>query len=105
MKLPPFEYACPASAAEAVALLAAHDGEAKLLAGGQSLVPMLNFRLVRPAMLIDVNHVAGLAELRVDDGTLHIGALVRTAELERNAAVVRGWPLLRAAAFNLFICS
>ena len=49
MKLPPFEYACPTSLAEAVALLAAHDGEAKPLAGGQSLVPMLAFRVAAPA--------------------------------------------------------
>ena len=54
MKLPPFDYACPATIDEAVALLAAHGGEAKPIAGGQSLVPMLAFRLAAPALLIDL---------------------------------------------------
>ena len=61
MKLPPFEYACPTTLSDAVALLASHDGEAKPLAGGQSLVPMLAFRVASPSLLVDLRK---LAELR-----------------------------------------
>src|SRR5690349_298009 len=78
MKPAPFRYARPATAAEAVALLASARGDAKLLAGGQSLVPLLNMRLVRPTVLVDLN---GAHELgRIDgapDGGLVLGALVR----------------------------
>ena len=71
MKLPAFEYACPTTLSEAVALLASHDGDAKALAGGQSLMPMLNFRLLRPLLLLDINHLTELQQLQVlDDSTL-----------------------------------
>lgn len=95
MKPAPFRYAAPSSLPEALSLLAATE-EAKPLAGGQSLVPMLNFRLARPELLVDLNPLAGqLGGIAVNgDGSLTIGALTRHAELERSAAVAAGWPLL-----------
>jgi len=89
MKPAPFAYDAPETLEEALALLAEHGDEAKVLAGGQSLVPLLNFRLVRPARLIDLNRVAGLDDLA--DG--HIGAMTRSRTLERRSDV----PLLRRA--------
>jgi carbon-monoxide dehydrogenase medium subunit len=86
VKPAPFEYADPRSVAETLALLARHGDDAKVLAGGQSLVPMLNFRLARPAALVDLNRVAGLDRLQDDGGTLRVGALVRQRALERWAA-------------------
>jgi carbon-monoxide dehydrogenase medium subunit len=83
MKPAAFDYAAPATLAEAIGLLAAHGDEAKLLAGGQSLVPAMNFRLARPGMLIDLNGVAGLDFLRETPGALHIGALTRHARFHR----------------------
>jgi carbon-monoxide dehydrogenase medium subunit len=83
VKPAPFDYAAPATAAEAVALLARHGADAKVLAGGQSLVPMLNLRLVRPALLVDVNRIPELDYLRVEDGTLRVGALCRQRAFER----------------------
>jgi aerobic carbon-monoxide dehydrogenase medium subunit len=89
MKPPPFAYDAPETVEEAVALLAAHGDEAKILAGGQSLVPLLNFRLVRPARLIDLNRVEGLTGPA--DG--RIGAMTRSRTIERESDV----PLLRQA--------
>lgn len=94
MKPPRFAYACPTDVAEAVALLAAHGGDARPLAGGQSLVPLLNFRLARPVVLVDLNRIAALAHVTVEDGTLRIGAMTRQAEVEADPVVARGWPLL-----------
>ena len=65
MKLPPLEYACPATLSEAVALLAAHGGEARAIAGGQSLMPMLAFRVVAPALLVDFRKLPELKEIRI----------------------------------------
>jgi carbon-monoxide dehydrogenase medium subunit len=90
VKPAPFAYAAPRTLDEALALLAEHGDDAKVLAGGQSLVPLLNFRLTRPAMLVDINRIEGLA--RLEAGT--IGALVRTRRVEREASE----PLLRLAA-------
>ena len=99
MKPAPFRYARPATAAEAVALLASGGGEAKLLAGGQSLVPLLNMRLVRPVVLVDLN---GARELeRIDpapDGGLVLGSLVRHADLAEAPLVRERAPLLAEAA-------
>jgi len=99
MKPASFRYARPATAAEAVALLAASPGETKLLAGGQSLVPLLNMRLVRPAVLVDLN---GARELeRIDAaprGGLVLGALVRHADLAAAPLVRERAPLLAEAA-------
>ena len=92
MKPAPFEYAAPASLDEALALI---GDEARPLAGGQSLVPMLNFRLARPARLVDLERV-GLDHVRVD-GALRLGAMTRQATIERSREIAAGWPLLRQA--------
>jgi carbon-monoxide dehydrogenase medium subunit len=97
MKPAPFHYLAPRTVAETVELLARHGAEGKLLAGGQSLMPMLNFRLARPETLIDINDVAELAYIERRDGALHIGALTRQAELESSALVAEHWPLLTQA--------
>jgi CO/xanthine dehydrogenase FAD-binding subunit len=94
MKPAPFRYEAPRSVDAALTLL---GEDAKVLAGGQSLVPIMNFRLARPATLVDVNRLDELAYLRKRDGALHIGALTRHATLERSDMVARGWPLLRQA--------
>jgi CO/xanthine dehydrogenase FAD-binding subunit len=92
VKPAPFEYAAPASLDEALALI---GDDARPLAGGQSLVPMLNFRLARPALLVDLERV-GLDHVRVD-GALRIGAMTRQATIERSPQIAAGWPLLRQA--------
>ena len=97
MKPPPFAYECPSDVAEAVELLAAHGGDARPLAGGQSLVPLLNFRLARPAVLVDLNRIEALSRIRVSDGALCIGAMARQAAVEADPDVARGWPLLTEA--------
>lgn len=94
MKPAPFEYEAPRSLAAALGLL---GDDAKPLAGGQSLVPMLNFRLARPQLLVDLNQVAELVHLRRAGGVLRIGALTRQATLERSGLVEHGWPLLAQA--------
>ena len=83
MKPAPFDYLAATSAEEAIAALVQHGDEAKLLAGGQSLVPMLNLRLARPAVLVDINRAAELDYLRETDGRVHIGAIRRQAAVER----------------------
>jgi carbon-monoxide dehydrogenase medium subunit/6-hydroxypseudooxynicotine dehydrogenase subunit alpha len=97
MKPPPFEYDAPSSVDEALELLAAHGSEAKVLAGGQSLVPLLNFRLARPDRLIDINRLGELAQIRRRAEHLHVGALTRQAVLERSELVARHCPLLHQA--------
>ena len=86
MKPAAFTYHAPQSLDEALALLALHGDEGKLLAGGQSLVPAMNFRLARPAVLIDINRIAGLDFLSGQDGWLRIGALTRHVAFERPVA-------------------
>lgn len=99
MKPAPFRYVRPATLDEAVLLLAGAGGEAKLLAGGQSLVPMLNMRLARPALLVDLNAIAGLDGIRtLSGGGLAVGALVRHADLAASPAVRADAPLLAEAA-------
>src|SRR5712671_6397491 len=97
MKAPRFAYARPASVAEALALLAEHKGDARVLAGGQSLVPMMNFRLAAPKVLVDINRIAALTGIKVTRNHLRIGALTRQVELERSADVARHLPLIAAA--------
>jgi hypothetical protein len=97
VKPPRFEYHAPTTIDEAVALLARYGGEAKVLAGGQSLVPLLNFRLSRPAALIDVNRIAPLAYVREDNGTVTLGAMTRQRTIEFSAVVARRLPLLTEA--------
>jgi len=94
MKPARFDYAAPSSISEALALL---DEDSRPLAGGQSLVPMLNFRLARPARLVDLERVAGLDRLEADGDVLRIGAMARQAAVERSPVVAERWPLLRQA--------
>ena len=97
MKPAPFTYFAPQSVSEALALLREHGEGAKILAGGQSLVPLMNFRLVRPHVLIDINGLSELASLAVSDGGVTAGALVRQWELERSSEVARRLPILSEA--------
>jgi aerobic carbon-monoxide dehydrogenase medium subunit len=97
MKPPRFDYHAPQSVDEAVALLARYGGDAKVLAGGQSLMPMLNFRLARPAALIDVNRIPALAYVREDNGTVAFGAMTRQRTIEFSPVVAERVPLLREA--------
>ena len=97
MKPPPFAYECPTEVADAVDLLAAHGADARPLAGGQSLVPLLNFRLARPAVLVDLNRIAALSHVTVEVGALRIGAMARQAAVEADPGVARSWPLLTEA--------
>jgi aerobic carbon-monoxide dehydrogenase medium subunit len=97
MKPPRFEYHAPASIDQAVELLARYGGDAKILAGGQSLMPMLNFRLARPAALVDVNRIRALAYVREDDGTLALGAMTRQRTIEFSPVVAERLPLLLEA--------
>ncbi len=97
MKPASFEYYSPESLTEALQLLAQHRDAARPLAGGQSLVPMMNFRLARPALLVDLNNLRELSFLKVEDGELRIGAMTRQRDLERSGVVAAGWPLLQEA--------
>jgi aerobic carbon-monoxide dehydrogenase medium subunit len=98
MKPAPFEYQAPTSVEAALEALARHGGEAKLLAGGQSLIPVMNFRLAQPALLVDINRLAELDFVRRgEDGELRIGALVRQRRLERDRLVAEAAPLLAEA--------
>jgi CO/xanthine dehydrogenase FAD-binding subunit len=98
VKPAPFEYHEPDSIDEALALLEAHPFEAKALAGGQSLVPAMNFRLAMPAILIDLNRLPELDSIAIaPDGTLRIGAMTRQRAVERSAIVGAHAPLLREA--------
>jgi aerobic carbon-monoxide dehydrogenase medium subunit len=94
VKPAPFDYHAPQSLAEALGLLAKFGEAAKPLAGGQSLVPMMNFRLARPAHLVDLNRLRELDYLKIENGALRIGAMTRQRALERSAVVREGWPLL-----------
>jgi carbon-monoxide dehydrogenase medium subunit len=98
MKPPDFEYALPTSLDDAVALLADSAGEGKVLAGGQSLVPLMNFRLAAPTILIDLNRVTGLASMEPSNGHLRIRAMTRTRALELDPLVRQTIPLVAAAA-------
>jgi len=97
MKPPAFEYVAASSVEEAVGLLAEHEGDAKVIAGGQSLVPMLNFRLLAPAVLVDVNRIPGLAGVEEQKGGLRIGALTRHHVLETSDLVKTRFPVLHEA--------
>jgi aerobic carbon-monoxide dehydrogenase medium subunit len=98
MKPAPFRYARPDTLAAAVDLLSSSDGEARILAGGQSLVPMLNMRLVRPAVLVDLNGLRGLDGIAADGAGLAFGALVRHSDLVASSLVRERAPLLAEAA-------
>jgi carbon-monoxide dehydrogenase medium subunit len=96
MKSPPFEYYAPATLAEACSLLAAHEN-AKVLAGGQSLVPMLNLRFLYPDHVIDVNGVPGLGEIAIHPDRIAIGAMVRQRRLETDAELAAAAPIFAEA--------
>ena len=97
MKPAAFEYDDPRTVDDTLALLAQHGDDCKVLAGGQSLVPLMNFRLARPGRLIDVNGVEELAGIKREQGRLIIGALTRQAHVERSNVVAEGWPLVHDA--------
>ena len=96
MKPPPFTYACPRSVADTLALLAQSGDEAKLLAGGQSLVPLLNLRMAWTEALIDLNQLTELDFIIQENGTLRVGALTRHHTLEVSDVVRAAQPLLSA---------
>ena len=93
-----FDYVVPSSLDEAIAVLGEHDGEAKVLSGGQSLIPMLKLRLAAPTVLVDINRIPGLDYVEERDGALHIGALAREHELEVSSVVREKYPILRDTA-------
>ncbi|MDE0231247.1 MAG: xanthine dehydrogenase family protein subunit M [bacterium] len=97
MKPPPFKYARPESLDEVLGILSEHGGEARVLAGGQSLIPLLNFRLARPEVLVDIALVKELRRLAVERGVLRIGAAVTQNAVERSSDVARLCPLLKKA--------
>src|SRR5258708_38078434 len=96
MKLPAFEYACPATLAEAVALLASRD-EAKALAGGQSLVPMMAFRIASPSLLVDLRKLSDLRQITMDKSGVRLGATVRWRDIDADARLLAAHPRLPAA--------
>lgn len=89
-----FQYFAPQTLTEAVELVQAHGGEAKVLAGGQSLIPLMKYRLANPGYLVDINRIAELAFIEESNGYLRIGALTREAELEKSELVAGRYPLL-----------
>jgi CO/xanthine dehydrogenase FAD-binding subunit len=97
MKPAPFQYIRPASVDEALAAMAGHGDDAKVLAGGQSLVAMMNLRLIRPSALIDINRLADLDYIRQEDGALAIGALTRQSAIEASTLIARECPLMAEA--------
>jgi carbon-monoxide dehydrogenase medium subunit len=97
MKLPPFDYEAPQTVSEAVELLAEHGDEASVLAGGQSLIPLLALRLARPAVLIDINGLDELSGVSAADGWVAIGAMTREYAAEESERVAQAVPLLAAA--------
>ncbi len=90
MKPPPLSYRDPGTVAEALDFLAEYGENARILAGGQSLLPLLNFRLVRPAVIIDLNRIDGLGEIQVSGDGLRIGSMARQATVEAHPDVARG---------------
>ncbi|HUI15021.1 MAG TPA: xanthine dehydrogenase family protein subunit M [Xanthobacteraceae bacterium] len=101
MKLPPFDYACPSSIAEAIALLASHRGEAKVLAGGQSLIPMLAFRVAAPAVLIDLRKIAELRRIGLANDGVTLGAMVRWRDILEHPELRTAHPLLMTAVAHV----
>jgi carbon-monoxide dehydrogenase medium subunit len=91
---PSFEYLRPKTIPEAIAMLQQHGDAAKILSGGQSLIPMMKLRLARPSILIDINRISGLSHVKEEDGYLKIGGLTREAELEASTLVRSKYPIL-----------
>ena len=101
MKPPPFTYHAPTTVEEAVDVLAEVGEDGKVLAGGQSLIPLLNFRLAAPEHLVDVNGIGALDRIALDDDVVRVSAGVRHARLERHQAVYAACPLLRQALVHV----
>src|SRR5271169_6273600 len=97
MKPPVFDYIAATSIDMAVAALAEAGGEGKIIAGGQSLVPMLNFRLLRPSILVDINRIEGLAHIEETANNIRVGALTRHYQLETSPIIARHLPVLSCA--------
>lgn len=97
MKPPKFAYHAPSALGEAVQLLERYEGNARVLAGGQSLIPMLNFRLLAPEALVDLRRVPGLADIRVLQGRVCIGAMTRQRAAENSQVVAQHLPLMQEA--------
>jgi carbon-monoxide dehydrogenase medium subunit len=91
---PAFEYLRPKSIPEAIAFLQQYGDNAKILSGGQSLIPMMKFRLARPGYLIDINRISGLSYIKEEDGYLKIGGLTREAELESSPLIRSKYPII-----------
>jgi aerobic carbon-monoxide dehydrogenase medium subunit len=96
MKMAPFEYACPTTISEAVRLLASHD-DAKALAGGQSLVPMMAFRVAAPSLLVDLRKLTELRAIKITDAGVTLGAMTRWRDIEDDDRLEKAHPLLKAA--------
>jgi carbon-monoxide dehydrogenase medium subunit len=101
MKPPPFDYARPGSVEEAVALLAEHGDDAKIIAGGQSLMPMLAFRMATPRLLVDIGTLVPLRRITIDERGVTLGALVRWCDIERHRELARAHPLLTDAVRHI----
>jgi carbon-monoxide dehydrogenase medium subunit len=102
MKPAPFDYLAPTSLGQALDAVADHERDVKVLAGGQSLIPVMNLRMGHPEVLVDICRIPELQQLSVaDDGALHIGAGVRQATVLADERTGAGWPLLRAAIRNI----
>jgi len=101
MKPAKFDYFAPATLEEALELLAQYGPDAKVLAGGQSLMPMMNLRLVRPAAVIDINRVEGLSGISAADGSVTVGALTRQRHLERSEVIKGAFPMMTAAISHI----
>lgn len=97
MKLPAFEYASPATLAEALTLLASNKGMAKSIAGGQSLLPMMAYRMAAPALLVDLRKVPNLNRIDVGADGVRLGAMVRWRDIENDARLIKAQPLLLTA--------
>ncbi len=95
-----FQYAAPTSIPDAIALLRANH-DAKILSGGQSLIPLMKFRLAQPPFIVDINNIGGLDYIREENGWLKIGALVRESELEDSALVKSKYPLLHDTTLSV----
>lgn len=101
MKLPPFDYQAPATLGEAVQILSNGAGAAKAIAGGQSLIPIMAFRLANPSVLVDLGGIAGLNDIAIGEAGVSIGAMVRWRELEDHAGLRSACPLIPAAVGHI----
>ena len=101
MKPAKFDYFAPTTLDETLELLAQHGPDAKVLAGGQSLMPMMNLRLVRPAVVVDINRVEGLSGISASNGTITVGALTRQRDLERSDVIRDAFAMMTAAISHI----